>query len=418
MVLAEDMSKLRILVADDEPAILEEYAKILAPQSQSSHGNPKLAVLENQLFNTKNARAPEPDYDLALCRQGDEAIEAVRTSLAADQPFSLAILDMRMPPGIDGLTAAEEIRALDPDVNIVFLTGYSDTPPDEISRRLQPNDKLIYCQKPVQAMELEQLAHALTTKWVAERGLEDAKEAAIEASRAKSEFLANMSHELRTPLNAIIGFAELMENQVLGPLGHDQYLNYTRDIRASGAHLLGVINDILDITKIEAGKFGLRESKIVIADMLEQTLRRMELQVRSAGVAVRMEVPRDLPLLLADVRAVEKILFNLLSNAIKFSPKGSEVTAAASCNPEGTLTITIEDQGIGMTDEEIHKALVYFGQVDSALSRKYEGLGLGLTLAMAMAEHHGANLDIESEPGVGTKVTVTFPAERIQPSMA
>ena len=248
----------------------------------------------------------------------------------------------------------------------------------------------------------------ITERKKVEDELRRAKEHAELASRAKSAFLANMSHELRTPLNAIIGFSELMGNQVLGPVGNAQYLSYLSDIHESGAHLLAVINDILDVSKIEAGKFSVDLQEVAPFELINKAYRFAAGQAQSAGVSVRMDVDENLPPIKADPRKGLQLLLNILSNAVKFTPEGGEVTITAALEIE-RIRVNIKDTGIGMTPQELSRALKPFEQVDTRLERRYEGTGLGLYLAKTFAEHGGGTLDIHSIKGKGTDISITFP---------
>jgi signal transduction histidine kinase len=235
---------------------------------------------------------------------------------------------------------------------------------------------------------------------------------AEEANRAKSEFLANMSHELRTPLNAVIGFSALIDRQIKGPIGHEAYRGYARDISTSGEHLLGIINDILDLSKVEAGKLELHEEQIDLASVFRSAARLVEPKAKEAGLKLGIVAPRTLPLLWADETRLKQIVINLLSNAVKFTPKGGIVSLSAAQVGDG-VAVVVTDSGIGMTPEQIPVALESFRQIESSQSRKFEGTGLGLPLAKRLAELHGGRLEVESAPGHGTKVTVRFPASRI-----
>ena len=246
-----------------------------------------------------------------------------------------------------------------------------------------------------------------------EEAIFTAKEQAEAANRAKSEFLANMSHELRTPLNGIIGFSEIIRCGSLGPIGNDKYTEYAGDINAAGTHLLSVINDILDLSKIEAGTTELHEEEVDATDVLASCLALVKQRAHAAGVAIVCEAEPDLPSLHADERKVKQILINLLSNAVKFTPAGGQVSVRAWFRADGGFVFQIADTGIGIAVKDIPKALAPFRQVDSALNRKYEGTGLGLPLTKSLVELHGGSLDLQSEPGVGTTVTVRFPAWRV-----
>ncbi|WP_096703962.1 ATP-binding protein [Magnetospirillum sp. 15-1] len=239
-----------------------------------------------------------------------------------------------------------------------------------------------------------------------------AKEQAESASRAKSEFLAGMSHELRTPLNAIIGFAETMYSQVLGPMP-DRYREYAGDISASGRHLLGIITDILDLAKIEAGRMELDDRTQDVAPMIEATLRLLRERGTAAGLDLRVELPPGLPQILADERRIRQVLINLLANAVKFTPFGGTVTISAAPTPDGGLEIRVSDTGIGMTEEEMAQAVEPFVQVDARIARRHEGTGLGLPMVAAIMEMHGGTVTIRSRPGQGTMVAVTFPPRRV-----
>ena len=249
--------------------------------------------------------------------------------------------------------------------------------------------------------------------------LAEAHDKAMDASRAKSEFLANMSHELRTPLNAIIGFAEIIMDEVLGPVGNEKYRDYAKDINDSGQHLLEIINDILDLSKIETGQVALREEEIDVPEVVHGCLKLIGERAKSAGVDLIADFDTETyPVLLADRRMLKQILVNLLSNAVKFTPPGGRVTVSAHCDPAAGYTLTIADTGIGIAPDDIPKALARFEQVDARLDRRFEGTGLGLPLSKALVELHGGSLELESEVCVGTTVTIRFPAARVAPRKA
>jgi PAS domain S-box-containing protein len=241
----------------------------------------------------------------------------------------------------------------------------------------------------------------------------EAEVATARAIRAKTELMANMSHELRTPLNAIIGFAELMSSELFGPLGGDRYRDYAGTIGTSATHLLAVINDILDIAAAEAGGVDLQEEWLSVPALARRCVQLVGPLAQRDQLNLSIELPADLPELFADAGRVRQVLLNLLSNAVKFTPLGGSVTVEGGVRGDGSLALSVVDTGIGMDRAGVVTALSTFGQIDSGLSRRYEGSGLGLPLAANLVQLHGGELVIDSEPGKGTRVTVTFPAARM-----
>ncbi len=239
-----------------------------------------------------------------------------------------------------------------------------------------------------------------------------ARDEAKAADVAKSAFLANMSHELRTPLNAILGFSEILKTELLGPINNARYRSYAESIFASGSHLLGLINDVLDFAKLDAACLDLSEEVLNLREIILDCMRFLEPQASKGKVTVLETIDPELPGLRADRRRLRQIFLNLLSNAVKFTGEGGEVRISATCTAQG-LDIRVTDTGIGMSAEQIPLALERFGQVDNKLARKYEGTGLGLPLTKQLLGLHGGALAIESTLGRGTTVTASFPPERI-----
>jgi len=239
-----------------------------------------------------------------------------------------------------------------------------------------------------------------------------AKRSAEEANRAKSEFLANMSHELRTPLNAIIGFSSIIRNEMLGKVSIPRYREYAGDIHASGEHLLAIINDILDLSKVEAGKYELAEQDFDADEIMTAALRLVREKVERSDIDLKVNPPNTVVQLSADRRALLQVLINLLANALKFTERG-RIALSGEMTDGGGFVYTVADTGIGMTPAQIKIALQPFGQIQNALTRAQSGTGLGLPLSDRMVRMHGGWLEIQSTPGQGTRVSVHLPPSRV-----
>ena len=246
----------------------------------------------------------------------------------------------------------------------------------------------------------------------AEIALRDAKVQSDMANRAKTEFIANMSHELRTPLNAIIGFSEIMKNEVMGPLGADMYREYVKDIYDSGKGLLKIINEILDISKIESGNREINEAEFDFEHVLKTCLDLNTGKLQDKRIILANNTD-NLPLIIGEELSVKQIISNILSNAIKYTPDGGRITIFSTYDHNGAFRLSITDTGVGLTKDEIQKALSPFGQIDNALDRSGSGAGLGLTLSKSMMKLHGGDLEILSEKGIGTTVSLIFPESRV-----
>lgn len=248
----------------------------------------------------------------------------------------------------------------------------------------------------------------VTETMLREQDLRSAKESAERAYNAKSQFLANMSHELRTPLNAIIGFSEMMQHQLLGPIGNDKYMEYISGIRESGEHLLDLISDILDMSKIEAGKYDLNLEKFNLSKTMKMALHMVESRALDQNVKLSSNIKNENLEIVADRRAIMQMILNLLSNAVKFTKKDGKITLA--CTEEnGDVVISVKDTGIGIPANKLANITMPFEQVECSYTREYEGSGLGLSITKELAESHGGHLDVQSELDVGTTVTICVP---------
>ncbi|WP_282609543.1 HAMP domain-containing sensor histidine kinase [Pelagibius sp. Alg239-R121] len=261
-----------------------------------------------------------------------------------------------------------------------------------------------------------QTVEDFTARKAAEESLQVAKKQAEDANKSKSEFLARMSHDLRTPLNAILGFSEIIENEILGPIEIDAYKVYAQDIHQSGAHLLDLINDLLDLSKIEAGQYELSETTVALPEVVTQVLRLVAPDALKKRVGLTASVSQDLPHLRADPRSTRQMLLNLLSNAVKFTPDGGKVSVDTCFGNDG-LGIKVTDTGIGIAPESLERVFEPFAQIEASQAdrhpaKTHPGTGLGLSIVKALIELHGGRIEIESKLGTGTTAILRFPRER------
>ena len=280
-----------------------------------------------------------------------------------------------------------------------------------LARRLNQanlDGMVMRAEKDVLIAELEQ----------ARRNAEDARKRAEAANIAKSRFLATMSHELRTPLNAILGFSEVMKGEVFGPLANPNYKEYANDIPSSGQHLLNLINAILDLSRVEAGRFELNEEPVNLVYSAEDSVRLLALRARNKGVTLQQVLEEGMPNLWADARAIRQIFLNLLSNAIKFTPAGGTIYVKVGWTMSGGQYLSVRDTGCGIPDDEIPTVLSSFGQGSNALKNAEQGAGLGLPIVQGFVELHGGSFSLKSKVRVGTEILITFPAERVMKPLA
>ncbi|WP_308911949.1 PAS domain-containing sensor histidine kinase [Pseudokordiimonas caeni] len=336
-------------------------------------------------------------------------------------PSFLNVLGRRRDDVI-GKTAEEICMWADPMFNSRFseelkmTASMTDVPATVLARGNVIRHFRLFAQKIETAPEpvLLLIGRDVTEDIVQAQELARSRDTAEIANRAKSEFLANMSHELRTPLNAILGFSEILAEQMLGPIGMARYAEYARDIHNSGTHLLSIINDILDLSKVEAGRLEASLTWIDPVESFDLVTHLMEQRAENGGVTLVRDIDKSL-YVEADERLFRQICLNLLSNAVKFTEPGGTVTLKFERTLGRGAALIVEDTGVGMTADEIRVAKRPFGQVDSGLARNHEGSGLGLPLVIAFADKMGATVGIDSVPRVGTSVSVVFPGDKVKP---
>jgi len=421
----------RILVIDDSESIHEDFRTILG-SSEANAAN--LHEAKSAIFGNASNSSKQISFEIDSAFQGREGLEKVRQALHEGRPYAMAFVDIRMPPGWDGIETIKRIWKEYPELQVVICTAYSDYDWNDIVAKLGQTERLLILKKPFDNVEVYQLASALTEKWYlskqarlkhkelerivkqrthqveeANKELTIALEEAKKADRAKSEFLANMSHEIRTPMNAIIGFSDILAEEKLT----DEQRRCVNTICDGGKHLLEIIDDILDFSKIEAGKLDVQTSECSLKRLFAKIGSLMRPAALEKGLKFEIQENKGLPMnICTDPTRLEQCLINLISNAIKFTKEGHVYVKVSleDKNNQPYIRFDVSDTGVGIPPEKQEKVFESFTQADGSTSRKYGGTGLGLTITRRLAELLGGELTLTSEQGGGSVFSLTIPA--------
>jgi two-component system, sensor histidine kinase and response regulator len=434
----------RILVIDDNRAIHDDFRKILVRSSSLTND---LAKAEEALFGDEEESFQLPAFEIDSAYQGQEGLDLIEKSLQENYPYSMAFVDVRMPPGWDGVETTAQIWQKYSDLQVVICTAYSDYSWEEMLKKLGYSDRLVILKKPFDMIEVLQLAISMTEKWrlyqqtklhlddlekiVKERTFkleatnaqltganqslisateraQKMAEAALVASHTKSEFLANMSHEIRTPMNGVIGMVSfLLETELTV-----EQREFASTIKVSADALLFIINDILDFSKIEAGKMTLEKMNFDLRETVKNTIELLALQAQNKGLDLGYSIEQNVcTSLIGDPTRIRQILLNLLGNAIKFTAQGKvwlEIIPLHEDDDEVQLRFSVHDTGIGISEQAQQKLFQSFTQADASTTRKFGGTGLGLAISRKLVELMAGTLVVTSRPGEGSTFSFTL----------
>ncbi len=429
-----DQVNRRILLIDDNDAIHQDFKKILGGGKTESS-----AVMDAKaaFFGTAAAPVkPSAVFDIDSAFQGQQAVEKVREAKAQGRPYALAFVDVRMPPGWDGVETIARMWEVDPDLQTVICTAFADYSWDDMVAKLGSGDRWLILKKPFDPIEACQLAGALTEKWNATRGerlrleevrcaeqearayasslvtvnraLQTAKASAEASARVKSEFLANMSHEIRTPMISILGYADLLKDPSITASGK---VDCVELIRGQGQNLLAILNDILDIAQIETGRMEIQRERCAPTAVLDEVCAMMRPRATEKKLALEVQYASSIPQSIqTDPRRLRQILVNLVGNAIKFTNAGSVKIVSRLDTSDGRrgprLEVSVIDTGIGISAEQRSQLFEAFVQADGSLTREHGGAGLGLALSKRLALMLGGDIQVESTVGQGSRFTL------------
>jgi signal transduction histidine kinase/AmiR/NasT family two-component response regulator len=433
----------RILVIDDNKAIHADIRKILLP---NQGGRDDLSATETALFGETETQSRLPQFEIESAYQGQEGFELIEKSLVENRPYAMAFVDVRMPPGWDGVETTATIWDKYPDLQVVICTAFSDYSWEEMLQKLGYSDRLVILKKPFDCIEVLQLAILMTEKWrlyqQAKLRLSDLEKMVIErtaaleatnsklaeannqlilatektqkmaqtalmACKAKGDFLANMSHEIRTPMNGVLGMVDLLLQTNMTPEQHES----CKIIKTSADSLLCIINDILDFSKIEAGKMNVEKVDFDLHETVTGVIQLLTPQAKAKGLDLTHVLDEDVgPVVVGDPIRIRQILLNLLNNAVKFTGMGKvllEVRRLGETDTDVHLRFAVTDTGIGLSEEDQQKLFQSFSQADASTTRRYGGSGLGLAICRKLVEMMDGSIHVISSPGKGSTFSVT-----------
>ena len=408
--------KPRILVIDDQQSIHDDFDKILKSQSG---GSGELADMRAAFFGAAEEEKSDSEFTLVHALQGQEGVDLHKAALGGDSPFAVAFVDVRMPPGLDGVQTIAKLWEADDELQTVICTAYSDYSFEDIVENLGQSDRLLILKKPFDPVEVRQLAEALTAKWSSLRAqkeqlrelertneeLRRAEQAAKAASRAKSQFLTNMSHEIRTPLNAMLGFVDFVCDEEVSPEDRDKY---ERTIKESGDHLMRLLDEVLDLARVEAKRIDLSRNEIDPLEIAREVGWTFMPQASDKDLRLDLKVGTALPKsFISDASRIKQILIQLVGNAVKFTSSGEVVLCLEATDAE--MRWTVRDTGPGVPADQLDTIFDAFHQADNSLTRESGGLGLGLALVQRIAGYLGGRVSVESTEGKGSRFTLTIP---------
>lgn len=411
----------RILVVDDTKAIHDDFEKLFFSNRQINISDSEhLDSLEQELFGASvQINDPLEGLEMDSAFQGEEAVKMVSDSLVGGSPYLLVFVDMRMPPGIDGLETIERIWDIDPRAHIVICSAYSDYTWRDILSKSRYTEQLLVLKKPFDYIEVLQIVKSMTEKWYLAREAhlkEDELRALVyertleleSISQHKTEFLSTMSHELRTPLNGVLGFSKLLTDQFYGSL-NDKQLNFAEQTHACATHLLRMVDEVLDFVKVDSGALEAEPEITPLEPFVRSVISMLESQFIMKGIKVRVDVASSVSNVYTDRRKALQILLNLLSNAIKYTQAGDVISIRGELQDNDTARISIVDTGVGIKPELKSSLFEEFFQVDRSRDESLGGTGLGLALSRKFVELQGGDIGVDSVYGEGSTFWFTVP---------